>query len=139
MRRLAGNAAFFARHFYGALFALDPALRPVFRTDMAAQGVRLVRMLQLAVDGLAAPDDLAPALHALGRRHAAYGVRHYDFETVRLALMCALECQPDAVPGAAVRDAWDVAWRLLAREVQLGALDGGAAAMRRPGVAYPAH
>lgn len=124
MRRLAPHAAFFARNFYAALFALDPALRPVFHGDLAQQGVRLVHMLQRAVDGLGHLEALAPTLHALGRRHVHYGVRRYDFETVGHALMAALVRQPDAAPDAPTRAAWRAAYDCLAREIERGAAAG---------------
>ena len=131
MRRLTAHSAFFARNFYGALFALDPALRPVFHCDLAQQGTRLVQMLQLAVDGLARLDELAPTLRALGRRHATYGVRPYDFETVGHALMAAIARQPDAADDEASRAAWRAAYERLAREIQRGVAEG-AAPHRRP-------
>jgi hemoglobin-like flavoprotein len=131
MRRLAAHGAFFARNFYGALFALDPALRPVFHCDLAQQGTRLVQMLQLAVDGLAHFDELAPTLRALGRRHAAYGVRPYDFETLGHALMCAIARQPDAAVDETARAAWRAAYERLAREIQRGVAES-APPQRRP-------
>ena len=124
MRRLAAHSAFFARNFYAALFALDPALRPVFHCDLAQQGVRLVQMLQLAVDGLARPDELAPTLRALGRRHARYGVRPYDFETVGHALMAALARQPDVAADEPARAAWRAAYERLSREIRRGVAEG---------------
>lgn len=120
MRRLTPHAAWFARNFYSALFALDPALRPVFRTDMAEQGVRLMRMLAAAADGLDSLAALAPVLRALGQRHGAYGVRRYDFETVGLALVCALTHAHDDAPDDETLAAWRAAWQWMAREIQAG-------------------
>ena len=65
--------------FYRRLFEIDPALRPLFRGDMAAQQRKLMYMLSAAVHGLPRLDRLIPALEELGRRHLAYGVAddHY--------------------------------------------------------------
>ncbi len=60
--------------FYRRLFELDPTLRPLFNGDMEEQGRKLMEMIGLAVKGLDRPDTLLPALAALGRRHAGYGV-----------------------------------------------------------------
>ena len=40
------------RLFYERLFALDPALRPLFKGDMAEQSRSLMRMIAVAVNGL---------------------------------------------------------------------------------------
>ncbi len=60
--------------FYGRLFELDPSLRPLFKGDMTAQGKKLMQVLGYAVGKLDALDELVPAVAALGRKHAGYGV-----------------------------------------------------------------
>ncbi len=77
--------------FYRRLFELDPTLRPLFNGDMEEQGRKLMEMIGLAVKGLDRPDTLLPALAALGRRHAGYGVSERDYETVGEALIWTLE------------------------------------------------
>ena len=52
--------------FYARLFALDPALRPLFRSDLHEQGRKLMQMLKVAVAGLDHIDGLVPAVEALG-------------------------------------------------------------------------
>ena len=44
-----------AELFYGRLFDLDPALRPLFKGDMAEQGRKLMQMIGVAVDNLDRP------------------------------------------------------------------------------------
>jgi len=62
--------------FYGRLFELDPALERLFRrTDMAAQRKILMQTLTVVVKSLDKLDQIVPAVQALGRRHAGYGVR----------------------------------------------------------------
>ncbi len=41
-----------AATFYSELFAIEPALRPMFRGDMVVQGEKLMTMLSQIVDGL---------------------------------------------------------------------------------------
>jgi hemoglobin-like flavoprotein len=61
--------------FYDRLFALDPALRPLFKGDMAEQGRKLMSMIGTAVADLGQLDAIVPAVRDLGRRHAGYGVQ----------------------------------------------------------------
>jgi hypothetical protein len=39
-----------AKLFYGKLFDLDPALRPLFKSDMEEQGKKLMRMERRSTD-----------------------------------------------------------------------------------------
>ena len=64
-----------AAMFYDRLFELDPALRPLFKGDMAEQGRKLMSMIGVAVANLGKLDVILPAVRDLGRRHAGYGVR----------------------------------------------------------------
>ena len=58
--------------FYSRLFELDPALRGLFKHDLANQAHSLMAMLRLAIEGLDAPEQFARALHNLGERHQGY-------------------------------------------------------------------
>jgi hemoglobin-like flavoprotein len=73
--------------FYSRLFELDPALRGLFKHDLAFQAHSLMTMLQLAVEGLDAPEHFTRALHNLGGRHWDYGVQPEQYATVRAALL----------------------------------------------------
>src|SRR5881628_200425 len=73
--------------FYGRLFELDPSLRPMFRGDMAEQGRKLMQTIAVVVHGLDRLPTLVPAVEALERRHAGYGVRDEHYATVAAALL----------------------------------------------------
>ena len=103
-----------AEIFYGRLFAIDPGLRPMFKGDMAEQGTKLMKMLTVAVHGLSRLDDLVPAVQALGRRHADYGVVPAQYATVGTALMWTLEQGLKDAFTPDVRDAWAAAYTVLA-------------------------
>jgi hemoglobin-like flavoprotein len=100
--------------FYRRLFELDPTLRPLFKGDMDEQGRKLMEMVGLAVKGLDRPEALLPALAALGRRHADYGVSESDYETVGAALLWTLEqgLGPSFTPD--IREAWAAVYRFIA-------------------------
>ena len=103
-----------AQMFYGRLFFLDPSLRPLFRGDLREQGQKVMAMLSFTVNGLARLDELVPTVKALGRRHAAYGVRPEHYYTVGAALLWTLEQGLGAAFTPAVREAWVAAYGVLA-------------------------
>jgi hemoglobin-like flavoprotein len=77
--------------FYGRLFDLDPALEALFKGDMVEQGRKLMQMIGVAVKGLDRLEQVLPAVRALGARHAGYGVREQDYDTVGRALIWTLK------------------------------------------------
>ncbi len=79
-----------AAMFYARLFELDPALKSLFRGDMAEQGKRLMAMIGAAVQGLDDLESLVPVVQDLGRRHRRYGVKTGHYETVGRALLDTL-------------------------------------------------
>ena len=109
-----------AELFYGRLFDLDPALRSLFRGDMREQGRKLMQMLTVAVAGLDRLDTIVPAVRALGRRHAAYGVEPEHFETVANALLWTLAEGLGSAFTTEVREAWASVYSVLAEQMQLG-------------------
>lgn len=101
--------------FYGRLFELDPAIERLFRrTDMAAQRKVLTQTLTVVVKSLDRLDQIVPAVQALGRRHAGYGVREAHYATVGAALLWTLEQGLGEAFTPAVRDAWTEAYGTLA-------------------------
>ena len=61
--------------------------------------------LAIAVQGLDDLESLAPLVGALGRRHASSGVRVKDYETLRDALLWAIEEQLGPAFGEDVKTA----------------------------------
>jgi hemoglobin-like flavoprotein len=95
-----------AELFYGRLFELDPSLRRLFHGNMREQGRKLMQMLAVAVRGLDRLEMIVPAVQALGRRHAAYGVTDAHFATVGAALLWTLEQGLGSAFTPEVADAW---------------------------------
>ena len=128
-RKVAPIAEPAATIFYQRLFALDPALRPLFaHADMAEQGRKLMAAIGFVVANLRQPEALLPAIADLGRRHAGYGVQPGHYTTVGAALLATLEegIGPDFTPAA--REAWATAYTLLAGTMQKAAASPAAAA-----------
>ena len=100
--------------FYAKLFAVDPALRPLFKGPIEDQAAKLMQMIGVAVGKLDDLDALLPVLGNLGRRHAGYGVQDTHYETVGAALLQTLEQGLGAGFTPAVREAWTEVYGVLA-------------------------
>jgi len=107
-----------AELFYAKLFTLDPALKPLFKGDMKAQGRKLMIMIGTAVNGLTKLDEIVPAVQALGRRHAGYGVKPAHYGTVATALVWTLEQGLGDAFTPEVKEGWVAAYTVLAKTMQ---------------------
>jgi len=107
--------------FYDHLFAADPSLRSLFKSDMARQGERLMAMIGAAVGLLEQPARLLPVLHGLGRRHAGYGVMPGHYDTVGAALIRTLRDGLGETFTPEVEQAWCAMYATVAREMQSAA------------------
>jgi len=113
--QVAPNAPAVAALFYARLFELDPSLRALFaHADMREQGRKLTTMLTVAVNSLDRLEDLIPAVEALGRRHAGYGVRDEHYDIVGRALLDTLAAGLGAAFTPEARDAWSEVYAALA-------------------------
>jgi hemoglobin-like flavoprotein len=77
--------------FYGRLFEIAPAVKPLFRGNVAEQGRKLMATLGVVVNGLSDLESILPAASALAKRHVAYGVKPEHYEPVGAALLWTLE------------------------------------------------
>jgi hemoglobin-like flavoprotein len=118
--------------FYGCLFELAPSLRPLFPADLKEQGRKLMHTLTLAVRGLDRPDELVPAVQALGRRHAGYGVTPEHYDTVAAALLWTLEEGLGEAFTLEVKEAWVAVYTRLANTLQTAAANTGGKGTDRP-------
>ena len=122
--RLGPELPALAVRFYQELFQRDPALRPLFTTDMAEQRVRFTEKLTEIVRSMPRLDELLVHTRALGARHVGYGVRAADYRTVGESLIAALAAVLGEEFDDATREAWMLAFNLVAETM----LDGAAAA-----------
>ena len=110
--------------FYDRLFVLDPSLRAMFRqTDLTEQRKKLMQTLGVVVAGLADVQRLLPAVEALGRRHAGYGVAVAHYATVGEALLWTLAQGLGDAFDEATHAAWTAAYTLLAGVMQRAMAD----------------
>ena len=122
--RLGPQLPTLATRFYQELFARNPALRPLFTTDMAEQKVRFSRKLTEFVWAMPRLAELLTHTRALGARHVGYGVRVADYRTVGDALLAALAAVLGDSFDTPTREAWILAYNLVAETM----LEGAAAA-----------
>jgi hemoglobin-like flavoprotein len=100
--------------FYGRLFEIAPAVKPLFRGDLEEQGRKLMGMLGAVVNGLGDLETILPAASALAKRHVDYGVKPSDYEPVGAALLWTLQRGLGARWTPQVEAAWTEAYAVLA-------------------------
>lgn len=103
--------------FYSRLFAAAPHLRAMFRTDLASQTDKLMASLDAIVTNLAAPEQNAAMLAALGKRHAGYGARpeHYGL-VIDLLVESIRETLGEHADDRTLAD-WRIALRLVSDQM----------------------
>ncbi len=111
---VAPNADRVAALFYDRLFQQNPALRPLFKSDLSEQGRKLMAMLTTVVKGLSDLPAIVPAAQSLARRHVGYGVRPEHYPPVGAALLWTLEQGLGSQFTEETRAAWTHAYGTLA-------------------------
>ena len=120
-RRLGPRLPAMATRFYQELFARDPALRALFSTDLAEQEDRFADKLTEIVLAIPRLDELLAHTRALGARHVGYGVRAADYQKVGAALVAALAAVLGESFDGPTREAWTLAYNLIAETMLEGA------------------
>lgn len=109
--------------FYGRLFQIAPAVRPMFRNDIGIQARKFSDMLEALVEGLDDFDQQRAALRTMGLRHVAYGVTPAHYETLAAAFLWALGhmLYPDFSPE--IKGAWAALIEEVSSAMQAGAAE----------------
>ena len=111
-----------SHHPYGSTLASHHReLRPLFRGDMQRQSQLLVTMIASAVENLDRLELVLSAVRELGRRHAGYGVKETDYDTVETALLLTLAQALGGEFTREVREAWLACYRTLAEVMKTAA------------------
>jgi|SRR4030095_7021237 len=109
-----------AEIFYGRLFELNPELSKLFNGDMKEQGKKLFNMLRSAVSMLDRLVELVPVLEDLGSRHANYGVKDEDYDTVAEAFLWTLKKGLGSDFTSECREAWIAVYTIVANTMKSG-------------------
>ena len=88
---------------------------------MVVQRRLLVTLIETAVENMHQLDQILPAVRDLGRRHAGYGVKVADYDTVAGALLGTLEQALGSEFTPAVLDAWVAYYQTLSGEMKAAA------------------
>ena len=106
-----------SRLFYERLFEIAPEFRPMFRSDMAGQGMRFMSTLGVIIRLLDDPESLQPHLARLAEGHAAFGVKPEHFQPMGQALIQTMQetLGEDFSEDAAA--AWEAAYAHMAGEM----------------------
>jgi len=104
-------------YFYEDLFTRAPELRPLFRDDLAGQGMRFMSTLAVIVDNLHKPEALAERYADLGRIHARLGVTAAQFPPMGEALIATIRNTLGDRFTADIEAAWRVAYADFSREL----------------------
>lgn len=113
--------------FYGRLFEIAPAVKPLFRGDMKEQGRKLMATLAVVVNGLGNLQTVLPAASALAKRHVDYGVKATDYAPVGAALLWTLERGLGEQWTPQLATAWGAAYTIVS-EFMIGEAYGHSAA-----------
>jgi hemoglobin-like flavoprotein len=93
--------------FYARLFAVAPAVRPLFAaTDLERQKTMLLDVLVLLRRSLDDLPGIASTLRRLGARHVAYGARPEHYPVVGEVLIASMA----EIAGPAWRPEYERAW-----------------------------
>jgi|BarGraIncu01122A_1022018.scaffolds.fasta_scaffold52949_2 hemoglobin-like flavoprotein len=109
--------------FYGRLFELDPALRPLFGNNLESQAAMFVTALSVSVLGLAEQGFVPASVRELGARHERYGVEEPFYATFGEALLWTLGQLLGERFTPEVREAWSEAYETLAAAMKQSAAE----------------
>ncbi|WP_424931671.1 globin domain-containing protein [Amaricoccus macauensis] len=108
-------------NFYENLFKIAPELRPMFREDLAGQGMKFFSTLNAIFDMLSDPDASQAEATELAEAHSSLGVKAAHFAPMRKALDITLAetLGPDFTPE--IRRAWLNAYDEISAKMIAGA------------------
>ena len=113
-----------ASTFYRILLERYPSVRPLFaHVDMQEQQKKLVQAIALVVANVDRPDQLVPAVRALGARHVAYGAEPAHYDAVGECLIAALAAVAGPLWSKKLEGAWVRAYKTIAAQAIAGAAD----------------
>lgn len=111
----------FARTFYEKLFALHPALRSMFKNDMAMQRKKLFDALAFVISHLRQPEAVRQHLVEMGKRHVGYGAKPEHYPIVCRVMVEAMAETGGTEWNATLTNEWSQALGLVAEVMMDGA------------------
>jgi hemoglobin-like flavoprotein len=112
--------------FYDQLFIDYPDVRPMFPAEMDGQRDKLLKAVIALVTHYGQPEQLLPALTAMGRRHDSYGVRIDHYSAVGVTLLSTLKRFAGPAWNADYEGAWLRAYTFAAGVMMQAGASAGA-------------
>ena len=112
-----------ARLFYLRLFDAEPSLHTMFSESPAEQEALFATELAALVRSITRYDAFVTRTRELGARHVSYGVTYAHYDTAGAVLLEALADTLGADFTEELRDAWRLAFDLVAETMMQGAAD----------------
>jgi len=112
-----------AERFYARLYESAPSCRSMFSEDPADQEALFASELTMIVASISQFDAFVARTQRLGVRHAKYGVTHEHYQMAGSALLGSLADTLGPAYSAELRDAWRLAFDLMAETMMQGAAD----------------
>ncbi|WP_270731846.1 globin family protein [Shimia sp. Alg240-R146] len=113
-----------AEIFYARLFEIAPEVTPLFQSDIAEQGAKLMATLGAVVKGLRDLDRIVPVAQNLAVAHLGYGVTADHYEPVGAALLHTLKTGLGNDFDAETEAAWETAYTTLSGVMKDAAYGG---------------
>jgi hemoglobin-like flavoprotein len=120
---LGPHTSVLAARFYERLFGVAPSVQSMFMEDPVVQESLFVSELETIVTAISQFDVFVARARDLGARHAKYGVTWVHYETAGRVLLEALGDTLGPAYTDELRDAWRLAFDLVAETMMQGAAD----------------
>ncbi|HEY7173955.1 MAG TPA: globin domain-containing protein [Micromonosporaceae bacterium] len=112
-----------AQYFYARIFLSDPKLRDLFPLHLDATRARLLGAIVTAVQTIDDPERFDDYLRGLGRDHRKFRIESVHFGLIGQALIDALRAFAGERWSPAYEQAWQDAYREIARKMLAAAQD----------------
>jgi methyl-accepting chemotaxis protein len=119
---VASNKQKFAQDFYSRLFQSYPQTQSLFAdTDMQQQEAALLGAIAGVIAGIEKGDNIVPALHKLGAKHASYNVAPEHYPLVGIALIETFQQHLQDQFTPPIQQSWLEAYGIISDQMILGA------------------
>jgi len=116
---MSNHASSITSEFYRELFERYPEYRQYFRNDLKVQQEKLMRMINIIINGIDIWEKLEPEIIKLGKYHAAIaGFTAEDYHNVSETFIWAMcRYQPTEAEPVVSDEQMEMAWRKLLKLV----------------------
>jgi hemoglobin-like flavoprotein len=92
--------------FYKKLFASEPLVRHLFKSDLKEQAGKFTAMLSYIIDNLEREEMITRDIYKLGQRHSGYGAQPEHYEVVGESLLTTMAEGMGSAWTKELQEAW---------------------------------